>query len=242
MNTANTLQEKHTQNTSMLDFNHPNIQKLIDTKLWRELSEFEAIKQIYNFVKDQIKFGYNADDKLKASQVLADGYGQCNTKGTLLIALLRAVNIPTRIHGFTIDNSLQKGAIPFYLFHFAPQRILHSWVEVHYQNRWVNLEGYIIDQQYLSQVQNKFSHISNSFSGYGIATKNLQKPQINWHGNSTYIQKEGIAEDFGIYDQPDDLYRHKGSNLRGFKKTLFRYIFRHLMNNNIKRIRSTGIK
>jgi len=69
------------------------------------------VKTIYNFVRDEIKFGNNVSDDISASQVLKDGYGQCNTKATLLMALLRATDVPNRIHGFTIDKTLQKGAI-----------------------------------------------------------------------------------------------------------------------------------
>lgn len=107
----------------MVDFEHPSIQSLIERKGWRALPPFRAIKAIYNFVRDDILFGYNFDDTIPASQVLKDGYGQCNTKGTLLIALLRAVGVHTRFHGFTIDNQLQKGAIPAYLFVAAPKEL-----------------------------------------------------------------------------------------------------------------------
>ena len=95
--------------TPMLDFNHSQIQTLIKQRKWRDLSQYDAIGEIYNYVRDEIRFGYNADDRLTASQVLNDGYGQCNTKGTLLMALLRAVGISTRFHGFTIYNELQRG-------------------------------------------------------------------------------------------------------------------------------------
>lgn len=64
-----------------------------------------------NFVRDEVTFGYNASDDLPASRVLADHIGQCNTKGTLLMALLRAVGVACRFHRFTIDKALQKGAI-----------------------------------------------------------------------------------------------------------------------------------
>ncbi len=64
------------------------------------MGEFERIKAIYNYVRDDVLFGYNIDDGISASKVLADGYGQCNTKGTLFMALLRACNIPCRVHGF----------------------------------------------------------------------------------------------------------------------------------------------
>lgn len=60
------------------------------------------------------------------------------------MALLRAVSISNRVHGFTIHNELQRGAIPWYLFALAPERIVHSWVEVCLDGRWINLEGYIM--------------------------------------------------------------------------------------------------
>jgi len=227
--------------TTLLDFSHPQIQNLIEQRKWRALEQYDAIGEIYNFVRDEIRFGYNADDCLPASQVLSDGYGQCNTKGTLLIALLRAVGISTRFHGFTIYNELQRGAIPNYLFFFAPKRIIHSWVEVYYNKRWVNLEGHILDKSYLKQIQRKFASNRAEFSGYAIATKSLEKPDVDWRGEDTYIQSEGIADDFGEYSQPDDFYSNHGSNLSGVKKVLFRYVLRHLINLNVKKIRSKGI-
>ncbi len=49
---------------------------------WKELSDFEKIRDIYNFVRDEILFGYNVDD-----------------------------GIPCRVHGFTIKKELQEGAM-----------------------------------------------------------------------------------------------------------------------------------
>lgn len=228
------------KHTPMVDFNHPQIKSLIEHRKWRDLSQYDAIDAIYNYVRDEIPFGYNADDRIPASQVLSDGYGQCNTKGTLLITLLRTVGISTRFHGFTIYNELQRGAIPNYLFFFAPKRIIHSWVEVYYKERWINLEGYIIDKPYLKQIQSRFAEENESFSGFGIATKCLASPDVDWTGEDTYIQSDGIADDFGTYEQPDAFYSNHGSNLAGIKKVLFRYALRHLMNRNVNNIRSNG--
>ena len=71
----------------MLDYSNANIQKLIQARAWQKLDTFGCIKAVYNFVRDEILFGYNIDDAIPASKVLADGYGQCNTKGTLFMAL-----------------------------------------------------------------------------------------------------------------------------------------------------------
>ncbi len=229
------------EKTLILDVNHPEIQGLVEKMEWKKLSTYDAIGAIYSFVKDEIKFGYNAADNITASQVLRDGYGQCNTKGTLLMALLRAVDIPTRFHGFTIYNELQKGAIPLSVFWLAPAKIIHSWVEVCFDGRWINLEGFILDQQYLSKVQGSFSTICKDFKGYGIATTRFENPGVEWRGEDTYIQSEGIADDFGVYDCPDEFYREKGTNLFGIKKILYKYFVRHLINLNVKNIRKNGV-
>lgn len=79
--------DKYLRETHMLDYSNLSIQELIESRGWKEIEDFERIK---NFVRDEILFGYNIDDDISASKVLSDGYGQCNTKGTLFMALLRA--------------------------------------------------------------------------------------------------------------------------------------------------------
>ncbi len=39
------------------------------------------ILSTYNFVQNDIVYGYNESDEIPASLVLKDGYGQCNLKG-----------------------------------------------------------------------------------------------------------------------------------------------------------------
>ncbi len=127
---------KYLQETGMLNFSHSSIQRLIKERQWAKEDAFQKIQKIYNFVRDEIAFGYNTDDTIPASEVLSDGYGQCNTKGTLFMALLRAVGIPCRIHGFTIHKKLQKGAMTGLIYKLAPQSIIHSWVEIQYKEHW----------------------------------------------------------------------------------------------------------
>ena len=231
--------KEHLQETSILDFQNVDVRLLILNRQWISLTAYYRIGAIYNFVKDEIKFGYNASDDIPASQVLIDGYGQCNTKGSLLMALLRAVNIPCRFHGFTIEQELQRGAIPSFLIALAPKHIIHSWVEVYLNDQWINLEGFILDEGYLKAIQTKFSSDKGEFCGYGVATDCLANPQVDWQGTDTYIQKEGIHDDFGVFDSPDDFYTAHGTNLVGVKKFLYQYFIRHVINLNVKRLRNS---
>ena len=208
-------------------------------KRWKEENKFDCLKAIYNFVRDEIAFGYNVDDSIPASKVLEDGYGQCNTKGTLFMALLRACEIPCRIHGFTIDKKLQKGAMSGFVYKNAPQNILHSWVEVYFEDKWYELEAFILDQKYLSKLQKKFADCIGSFCGYGVAVKDFQHPIIDFDKNDTYIQSEGITQDLGVYDSPDELLKSHYQEISAVKAFIYRNLGRHLMNWNVKKVRNS---
>ena len=230
---------RYLQETAMLDFSNPNIQKLIEKKAWKEQNEFDCLKGIYNFVRDDILFGYNVDDNIPASKVLEDGYGQCNTKGTLFMALLRACKISCRVHGFTIEKQLQKGAMSGFIYKNAPRNIFHSWVEVYFEDKWYELEAFILDRKYLSKLQKKFADCNGYFCGYGVAVKDFQHPIIDFDRNNTYIQSEGIKQDFGVYESPDELQRNHYQETSAVKTFIYRNLGRHLMNRNVKKIRNS---
>ena len=222
----------------MLDFSSSAIQNLIEERNWRSLGEFERIRSIYNFVRDEILFGYNTDDSIPASKVLADGYGQCNTKGTLFMALLRGCGIPCRVHGFTIDKRLQKGAMTGLVYALAPKNVFHSWVEVFLDDVWYELEAFILDRPYLESLQAANPDCTGAFCGYGAAVADFRHPVIDFDRNNTYIQSEGINRDFGVYDSPDELLREHGQEMSRMKAFVYRNFGRYLMNANVKRIRN----
>lgn len=230
--------DKYLKETKMLDYSNKNIQQLIQERGWNSIEKFECLKYIYNFVRDEILFGYNIDDNIPASMVLANGYGQCNTKGTLFMALLRACDIPCRVHGFTIDKRLQKGAMTGLVYKNAPQNVFHSWVEVYFEDKWYELEAFILDRAYLRKLQEIKSDCTGAFCGYGVAVKDFKNPIIDFDRNNTYIQSEGINQDFGVYDSPDDLLREHHQEMSEIKAFLYKNLGRHLMNRNVKKIRN----
>ena len=230
---------RYLEETPMLNFSDASIKSLVECRGWKRLNEFERVKAIYNFVRDEIMFGYNTDDNIPASKVLADGYGQCNTKGTLFMALLRACGIPCRVHGFTIDKRLQKGAMTGIVYKLAPNNVFHSWVEVFLEGTWYKLEAFILDRKYLTKLQKTNPECQGAFCGYGVAVRNFKNPIIDFNRNNTYIQSEGINMDFGVYDSPDELLKEHHQNMTAFKAFVYRHIGRHLMNANVRKIRKS---
>ena len=153
------------------------------------------------------------------------------------MALLRGCDIPCRIHGFTIDKKLQKGAMTGIVYYSAPKNIFHSWVEIYFENQWYELEGFILDNEYLTKLQKKYAECNGPFCGYGIAVKDFRNPIIDFNRNNTYIQSEGITQNLGVYDCPDQLLKEHHQEMSPIKTFIYRYIGRHLMNYNVKKMR-----
>jgi transglutaminase-like putative cysteine protease len=224
--------------TKILDYSNAHIQELVERRQWKKLDTVARIKAIYNYVRDEIKFGYNISDDIPASKILRDGYGQCNTKATLLMALLRSTGIPNRIHGFTIDKALQKGAITGIWYKLSPKNILHSWVEILVDGQWYFLEGVILDKPYLTKLQEQYNNCKTTFCGYGVYTDQFENPLIDWNLNNTFIQDRGINQDFGLFNTPNEFYAKHQQKLSAIKKLIFRKIVRHKMNKNVEKIRN----
>ena len=223
--------------TRLLNFEVPAIARLLEDRGWGKLPSHERIGAVYDFVRNEIAFGYNRADDIPASDVLADGFGQCNTKGTLLMALLRGTGVRCRLHGFTIHKALQRGVVPELVYPIAPAEILHSWVEVETASGWVNLEGFILDTPFLSSLQRTFA-TTESLCGYGAGTDCLSAPPVGWTGSDTYIQQTGIAQDFGIFDAPDDFYAKHHQQFGILRDWVYRHLIRYWMNFRVRKIRS----
>ncbi|NVK14589.1 MAG: transglutaminase family protein [Rhodobacteraceae bacterium] len=226
--------------TALLDFHHPAMADLITRRGWQALPAGDRIGAAYDFVRNEIGFGYNARDTLKASEVLKDGYGQCNTKGVLLMALLRGMGIACRLHGFTIFKSLQRGLVPEAVYGIAPDNILHSWVEVGFKGKWVNLEGFILDEAVLSSLQAAFPE-RNALCAYGAGTDCLQAPKVAWSGADTYIQRTGVNADLGVFASPDEFFAAHQQDLSGLRGLMFRWVIRHWMNRRVVAIRRGAV-
>lgn len=226
--------------TPILDFHASEITTLIAQRGWMALSVYDRIGAVYDYVRNEILFGYNRSDNLRATQVLADGYGQCNTKGTLLMALLRGVGVRCRLHGFMIHKELQRGVVPELVYPLAPSEILHSWVEVELDGVWVKLEGFILDVRFLVVLQDRFAGVQ-SLCGFGVGTDDLHAPAVDWAGQDTFIQKTGITQDLGVFDDPDRFYEKHHQAFGSVREILYRHGIRHWMNARVRAIRKGRI-
>lgn len=228
--------------TAMLNYREQEIATLVMANKWNYLDEYNKIGAIYNYVQNEILLGYNKRDNLVATLVLADGIGQCNTKAVLLMALLRAVGIPCRLHGAKVTKVFQRSLMPKIMARLAPSHILHTWVEVYYNGEWLSLEGVITDKAYISGLRQMLPDYKGEFFDYAVAVKDFSNLKIDWTGKSTAIQQQAIQEDLGIYDSPDEFHAEYKQDYRCIKKFLYENIGRKIMTKNVAKIRRGKIK
>lgn len=234
--------EKYLRDTAMLNYHAQTIVDLINNRKWNYLNKFEKIGEIYDYVQNNILLGYNKYDNLTATQVISDGIGQCNTKATLLMALLRAVGISCRLHGTKVTKVFQRGLMPKIMANLAPSLIVHTWVEVYYNNEWLSLDGVITDKAYISGLQELYPEHKGKFFDYAVAVEDFNNLQINWNGKSTTVQQLAVVEDLGIFDTPDEFYSQYKQTYRGLKKFMYENIGRKIMTRKVTKIRRYDIK
>ena len=231
------MEKKYLEMTKMLNFDVESIQSLIKNRKWIELDEYNKIAAIYDFVRNEILFGYNSSDLLSAEEVLKDGYGQCNTKATLLMALLRSVGIPCRLHGSEVSKHFQRGATSWLISVLAPERIVHTWVEVLYLGNWIALEGVITDESYMGAIKDKHKNVRGAFAKYAVAVSNLERLNLNWHGEDTFVQNYAVVVDYGVYDNPDSFFEQHRQTWSKLKNFAYVHYGRKVMNRNVDKIR-----
>ncbi len=116
--------------SEIMDYNNSRIQeKALELSL-NSKNQFETIKNIYEFVRDEIPHSLDINGQkvaFKASEVLDNGQGICFAKSNLLAAMLRFLEVPT---GFCYQRLTHDGGY-----------ILHGLNAVFLDDKWYRLDA-----------------------------------------------------------------------------------------------------
>ncbi len=203
----------------LADYDHPIIKDLAVDLTRDETTERGKLKRIFQFVRDGIRFGFPINgDFVKASETVRLGYGQCNTKATLLLALCKAVGIPARIHFSLITKDIQKGFFTGLAYWLMPKEISHSWIEVEIEGRWRRIDTFINDLELFEAAKAKIKCLGWSV-GYSVAQEDDEASADLDLENEVYQQMAAVTADHGIWDDPaayyvSDNYRNRPDGLR----------------------------
>lgn len=224
--------------SNLVDYDNPTVKNkaLILTKGHKALKD--KIRAIFYYVRDDIKFQFpDEGDFVQASQTIKHGYGQCNNKTILFLALCKAVEIEARTHFSLIDKSIQRGLIKGLFYWIIPQKISHCWLEVKVNNSWFPVDSYINDTEYYIAAKKKLRE-RRWDTGYSIASsKNESSIELDFD-NEQFVQMDAVTDDHGVYDDPVDYYKSLKYKNRPNALKLFIYkIFIKSVNDRVKKMR-----
>lgn len=229
--------EKYLRETNILDYSNRSIQRIIEQRHWKSFDPIFRIKAIYNYVRDEIKFGYSDSNTMKSSQILIDELGNNNNKAILLMSFLRGSNIPCRIHGFIVDKSVLKGILEGIWYKLSPQKFLHSNVEVFVDDDWYMLEGIMLDSRYINGMLKFKPDIRKTFFAFELCEERFEKLISEKDLNDKFLLDRQEIEDIGVYESPDKLYYVHSQSFNPVKKFFFKNLVRHQMNKELDGIR-----
>ena len=130
---------QHLAETPTLDFRHPAVAAFAAEATAGCATPVEQAVNLYYAVRDGIWYDpyspFYKPEHYRASWVLAAGRGYCVQKASLLGALARAVDIPSRFTFATVRNHLATRQLLEFLG--SDLFVYHGVVELYLEGRWV---------------------------------------------------------------------------------------------------------
>jgi hypothetical protein len=202
------------EETPLLNIHDATLFSLNEKHKWDKEAPELRIKNIYEFVRDSIAYAFPKKCFQPASDVLAEGRGMSVSKSILLMALLRQVHIPCRFHGFLIKKEFLRGIPDDKVYKKIPPLLVHAWVEVLYEERWIIMEGATLPKSFIEAQVKKIPFGTGEFNGLGIGVHELDHLRYEWTGKHTYIQRNAVLRDYSVFNSPGDFHLLFGKELK----------------------------
>ena len=222
--------------TQLLDLNDPKlrIQALRITQLASSATQKAVF--IHDFVKS-LPFGcVAAFDHVPAAAVLRAGRGDCHTKGTLFVALLRAAGVPARLRFVSLSSRFLAGIIDV-----THESITYAVGEVYLSGRWVQTDTYVTDKQFELRVLRKLVELRLKV-GLGIHVNADRYWSGQKDSHAQYSDKDPSSlplEDLGVAHDPKYFYSDGSKQERqlGWTKRLKWLLVATVINHRVGKIR-----
>lgn len=225
---------------TLADHDHPLVRDTARRLTEGRETPRDRLQSLFYFVRDEIRFGYpKKGDIVRASETIRLGFGQCNNKATLLVALARSAGLEARMHFSTIDKNIQKGIFPGWVYARMPAELSHSWVEVKIEGRWRRIDSFINDRDFYAAGKNALRE-RGWRTGFSISCENGESDADLNIDEERFVQMGAVTGDHGTYDEPANYYRSpRYLNRPGAFALLMYRVVVGLANRKVERMRKT---
>ena len=190
-------------NTPLLQFDHPKIRVLAMRLTQLQATPRQKALAIVNYI-GALPFGAIADSTgTSAMAVLKRGMGDCHTKSTLLVSLLRSAGIPSRMRFVSLRPDFLRGIVDA-----GDTPIEHGCVEVLLDEHWLALDSYVVDIKLAVAAKSRLRREGRRL-GYGMHVDG----STSWNGSSHSFGQFSPNDahsmplrDWGAFDDPYQFY------------------------------------
>jgi len=166
-----------TVSTPLMDLEDPYLRMRVQSLTQLRASPRTKALAVYAYVK-RLPLSKSVKRRSRtAAEVLRAGTGDAPDKATLLVAMLRQLGMPARLHVVALRAPIVRG------LGVAILRPARPIVEVWMDERWVATDTYIFDAPYLSAARQRLKAEQAEY-GYGIHVEGA----MAWDGfHSAYV-------------------------------------------------------
>lgn len=190
-------------NTPLLAFDHPKVRLLGQRLTQLKTTQRDKALACFGYIRS-LPFGCIADSTgTSALAVLRSGKGDCHTKSTLLIALLRSLGIPSRMRFVTMKPDFLHGILDT-----GGQPLEHAYVEVLLDGEWQAVDSHVVDVRLAMAAKSRLAREGRTL-GYGMHVDGA----ISWNGRSSSFGQFTTSDpasmpmhDWGAFDDPYQFY------------------------------------
>jgi len=223
-------------NTPMLQHDHPRVRLQAQRLTQLKVSQADKAVACFQFVRS-LPFklcGYPAG--VTALKVLDEGAGDCHTKGTLFVAILRSLGIPARIHLVALRPEFLHG-----LLNTDRLGVDHAFTEVYIDGCWHSVDAYVLDLKLGLAARSRLLREGRRF-GYIVHMKG----RVVWDGQSDalgHFSTDDPAslpiEDFGVFDDAHQFHTLHRASISSWASLVRCSIAAAIINRRIKALRES---
>lgn len=189
--------------TEQLETTHPRIRLLALSLTQLQRTPHEKAVACFDYVRN-LPFGSVGDGiHVRATEVLRRGRGDCHTKSTLLVALLRSIELPARVRFLALRGDFLRG-----LLDLDSLPVMHCAVEVLLDGRWILVDTHVVDPEFACAARRRLRSEGHTM-GWGIHLHG----QTDWDGRSPAFgqivpedHNSWPLRDWGVFDDPAHFY------------------------------------
>ena len=190
-------------NTPLLQYDHPRIRVLAKKLTQLHGTAREQAVAVFAHLR-ALPFGAISNSTgTSALSVLRAGRGDCHTKSTLMVALLRSLGIPSRLRFVTLRPDFLYGILDT-----GGQPIEHAYTEVLLDGQWHAVDSYVVDPRLAVAAKTRLK-LEGRTVGYGMHLHGT----IQWDGRGDAFGQFSPVDphslplhDWGAFDDPYQFY------------------------------------